>query len=337
MLVRNIHAANGTVIETVKGLSFNCMEVIRKVILFVFLLFSGLSVFGQKKRVCFTFDDLPVVNYAVTDTASLRTISDNLIHSLKKNHIPAIGFVNEEKCYDENGINDFQVSLLRNWVRGGFDLGNHTYSHPDFNLVSLKVFSENVLKGETISRQLLAEKGKKLVYFRHPFLHVGNNRVKADSLRDFLSRQGYTVAPVTIDNEDYLFALAYQRAKAKTDTMLMRQIGHDYLGYMAMKMKYFGNQAKILFGREIPQILLLHASNLNADYVDALANVFSRNGYEFISLRKALEDKMYESPITVYGNWGISWIDRWALSMGKKGNFFKEEPETPGYIQKLAE
>ena len=337
MKVRNINTAKDTVSEAVKRHSFNYVEGICKVILFVFLLFSGLSVFSQKKQVCFTFDDLPVVNYAVTDTVSLRTISDNLIHSLKKNHIPAIGFVNEKKCYDENGINDFQVSLLRNWVRGGLDLGNHTYSHPDFNLVSLKVFSEDVLKGEMISRQLLAEKGKKLVYFRHPFLHVGNNRVKADSLSDFLSRQGYTVAPVTIDNDDYLFALAYKRAKAKQDTKLMRQIGHDYLGYMERKLKYFENQARILFGREISQILLLHASNLNADYVDSLAVVFRNNDYDFVSIGKVLEDKAYASPISVYGNWGISWIDKWALSMGKKGTFFKEEPETPGYIQKLAE
>jgi hypothetical protein len=45
-----------------------------------------------------------------------------------------------------------------------------------------------------------------------------------------------------------------------------------------------------------------------------------------------LQDEAYQTPITVYGKWGISWIDRWALSQGKKGDFFKGDPETPAYI-----
>ena len=316
---------------------FGIATVCRPVICCIFLLFYGMFSFAQKKQVCFSFDDLPVVNYGISDTICLRNISDNLIHSLKSNHIPAIGFMNEQKLYDGQEKNSFQVSLLRNWVNGGLELGNHTYSHPDYNKVSFQYFSADLLKGETISREILARKGHKLIYFRHPFLHVGNTKAKADSLSDFLSRQGYRVAPVTIDNEDYIFALAYKRAKDKQDTLLVKQIGHDYLGYMERKLKYFENQARILFGREISQILLLHASNLNADYVDSLAVVFRNNDYDFVSIGKALEDKAYASPISVYGNWGISWIDKWALSMGKKGSFFREEPETPAYIKKLSE
>ncbi len=50
----------------------------------------------------------------------------------------------------------------------------------------------------------------------------------------------------------------------------------------------------------------------------------------------SLQDKVYETEISSYGNWGISWIDRWALSKGKKGEFFKGEPSTPEYIVELA-
>jgi peptidoglycan/xylan/chitin deacetylase (PgdA/CDA1 family) len=216
-------------------------------------------------------------------------------------------------------------------------LGNHTYSHPDYHALSFEAFSQDVLKGEVITREILNRKGLSLTYFRHPFLHTGNSKEKNDSLNIFLSDHGYTIAPVTIDNEDYLFALAYKRAKDKGDITLMKKIGSDYLDYMESKLKYFERQADLLFGRQINQILLLHANLLNADYLDSLAKMFLKKNYEFVTMKEALEDRAYETSITVYGKWGISWIDRWALSQGKKGDFFKGDPMTPDYIKKLVE
>ena len=69
--------------------------------------------------------------------------------------------------------------------------------------------------------------------------------------------------------------------------------------------------------------------------VDELASMFLKNNYEFISLAEALKDPAYQTEVTSFGNWGISWIDRWAMSAGKKKEFFKEEPATPEYIVEL--
>jgi len=304
---------------------------------FFVLLFSGLLAFGQQKQVCFSFDDLPVVSYGITDTVFQEKLVNQLANSLNNNKIPAIGFVNESKLYNNEGVNQFQVKLLKIWVNSGLDLGNHTFSHPDYNAVSFQDYSADILKGETISRKILNDIGKSIKYFRHPFLHVGNSKVKADSLSDFLLKKGYQVAPVTIDNEDYLFALAYKRAAVKKNTGLMRQIGGDYVNYMEKKLNYYNNQANRLFGRDINQILLLHASSLNSDYIDSLITMFKKNNFIFVNMDKAIEDQVYKTEVTAYGNWGISWLDRWALSQGKKGDFFREDPATPDYITKLAE
>ena len=308
-----------------------------RIFAFLVLFFPGLISFGQKKQVCFSFDDLPVVSYGITDTSVQKALIDKLILSLKKNKITAIGFVNEKKLYTGKVINRFQLELLECWVNNDLDLGNHTYSHPDYNSTSFNDYSQDILKGETITKHLLNSKGKSIRYFRHPFLHAGNSKIKADSLNDFLSNHGYRVAPITIDNEDYLFALAYKRAKGKSDENLRIQIGQDYVSYMEQKLKYFETQAYKLFGRNINQILLVHASSLNSDYIDSLATMFRKNNYIFVNMDKALEDEVYKTDIKVFGNWGISWIDRWALTQGKKGDFFKNEPVTPDYIKKLAE
>jgi peptidoglycan/xylan/chitin deacetylase (PgdA/CDA1 family) len=307
-----------------------------KVSALILLSFISLLSSGQRKNVCFSFDDLPLVSYNITDSTMQKSLVSNLISSLLKNRIPAIGFVNENKLFDKKDLNIFRVGLLNMWVDNGLDLGNHTFSHPDYNTVSFNEFTLDILKGEKISKNILGHRNKSLKYFRHPYLHMGNSKEKADSLTTFLSDHGYVVAPVTIDNEDYLFAAAYEKSKVNNDPQIMKQIGHDYINYMEKKLKYFERQASILFGRNINQILLLHASLLNSDYLDSLAIMFHNNNYNFISMDKTLEDDVYKTEITRFGNWGISWIDRWALSSGKKGNFFEGDPVTPDYIVKMS-
>jgi peptidoglycan/xylan/chitin deacetylase (PgdA/CDA1 family) len=308
----------------------------KHIILFILIFVVNISL--AQKQVCFSFDDLPVVNYGITGPGYQQQLMDRLVVSLRKHHIPAIGFVNEKKLYDKDGVLlPFQVEILKNWVTSGMELGNHTFSHPDYNKTSYTDFTNEIIRGQTITKEILAGKGQSPRFFRHPFLHVGNTKEKADSLDNFLKEHGYTVAPVTIDNEDYLFAVAYKRAGVKSDTALMRQIRTDFVNYMEQKLHYFEKQSKALFGRNIPQILLLHASLLNSDCVDLLGTMFGKNEYEFVTMDEALQDKVYQTPVTVYGDRGISWIDRWALSRGKKGDFFKEDPETPCYIKKLAE
>jgi peptidoglycan/xylan/chitin deacetylase (PgdA/CDA1 family) len=308
----------------------------KTIILLIFIIAVSSS-YAQTKQVCFSFDDLPMVSYGITDSVYQQQLMCRLVASLNKHSIPAIGFVNERKLHESEGpIIPFQVGILKTWLNGGLELGNHTYSHPDYNKVSLSEYTNDIIKGETISKEILAKKGKSLRYFRHPFLHVGNTKTKADSLDYFLKERGYTVAPVTIDNDDYLFAVAYKRASVKNDTVLMRQIRNDFVEYIEKKVGYYEKQSQALFGRYIPQILLLHTSLLNSDCVGLLATMFKKNQYEFIDMDKALQDKAYQTPVTVYSDWGISWIDKWALSQGEKGDFFKDEPNTPEYIKTLA-
>lgn len=302
----------------------------------IFLIVHVVS-FGQPKQVCFSFDDLPLVSYGIGDSTYQKALFTKIVTSLYQHNVPAIGFVNEKKLHNTAGEIPYQVNLLRYWLAHGLDLGNHTYAHPDYNDVSFCNYMDDIIKGEPILTRILAEQGKPLKYFRHPFLHVGNNKAKADSLADFLTKRNYTVAPVTIDNDDYLFASAYKRTKDKKDTALMRRIGQDYIAYMEKKLVYYEMQSTRLFGRVCNQILLVHSSLLNSDYVDSLMVLYKAHGYTFVSMDNTLKDPVYETAITVYGKWGISWIDKWALSAGKKGEFFKDDPTTPAYVAKLAE
>jgi peptidoglycan/xylan/chitin deacetylase (PgdA/CDA1 family) len=284
----------------------------------------------ERRQVAITFDDLPVAGVLSHDVAESRAITARLLTAIARHHVPAIGFVNEMK------VDEARIPLLRAWLDAGLDLGNHTYSHIDVHTASLAEVEADVLRGETVTRRLLQERGRTLRFFRHPFLHTGRSLETKRGLESFLAAHGYRVAPVTIDNDEYIFAAAYDRAGARGDVAQKQRVAAAYVPYMLAKFEFFERNSKDLFGRQIRQILLLHANPLNADHFGELAGMLEARDYEFITLDRALEDNAYQSEDTFTGTGGITWIHRWALTRGIDRKFFAGEPETPAFVAEAA-
>jgi len=291
---------------------------------------------GQAARsVAITIDDLPVVSRNFTTAEDHERITRKLVGALTRHHVPAIGFVNEGKLYRNGALDERAVDLLRQWTRAGLELGNHTYSHPDLHVIDVDQYLGEIARGDEVTRVLLAEVGRKPRYFRHPFLHTGRSldiRGRVDSL---LATRGYRVAPVTIDNYDYIFANAYEEQLTRGDSAAARRVGEAYVPYMERVVDYYERQSRALFGREIPQVLLLHASALNAEYFDALARMLERRGRDVAPLERVVADSAYASPDRYAGPAGITWLHRWALTAGKRGAFFAGEPEVPGWVEEM--
>jgi len=136
---------------------------------------------------------------------------------------------------------------------------------------------------------------------------------------------------VTIDNNEYIYADIYKRAKLKNDTATMKTIGGAYLKYMELIVKHFEKLSLDFLSYEVRQILLLHANALNADYLGELIQVFQNRNYEFISLDTALKDPAYQLE-DVAAKKGLSWLHRWMLA---KGLEIREEPREPEMISEL--
>lgn len=285
------------------------------------------------RAVAVTFDDLPLVSAVELTGSERKELTDRLLTAITRHRVPAIGFVNEKKVMDQaGGVDSSRVDLLRSWLAAGMELGNHTWSHPDLHRVSLTQFQDDVLRGELVTRQLLALSGKTPRYFRHPFLHTGRSLAVRDSLTHFLAQHGYTVAPVTIDNSDYVFAVAYDRARAQGDSSGTARLRTAYLDYMDSVTVFYQRQADAILGRELPQVLLLHANRLNADTFASLAEMFQRRGYRFVSLEQALTDPAYRHRDDYTGPAGITWLHRWAMTAGVSPGVFRDEPEVPDWV-----
>ena len=279
------------------------------------------------REVAVTFDDLPA---PYGDLEDMRRITAKLLESLKRNRVPAIGFVNEAKLY-RRGETDARTDLLRAWLDAGFELGNHTFSHVNLQRAPLAEYEEDVVRGETVTRMLLAERGMKLRYFRHPFLFTGATPEYKRGLAEFLSARGYTVAPVTVDNNDFIFAKVYFDAKKRGDAGVAARVADAYVPYMESVFDFFERLSAETFGREVRQTLLLHANELNADHFDELAAMLRRRGYKFVTLEEALRDPAYAEPDALYKN-GVSWIHRWRAA---KGMPQKWEPDAPKFVNDL--
>lgn len=300
----------------------------------IVVLFLGVLGFAQDRQIAVTIDDLPVVSTR-SDIENRRTITRNLLKHIKKAKVPAIGFVNENKLYTKDKRDEQQVDLLRMWLDAGLELGNHTFSHLSLHDNSLEKYQAEILQGEIITKELLQAKSMQMRYFRHPYLWTGlSMEIKAD-LGKFLSKHNYTIAPVTIDNADYIFAQAYDRAFDKGDKTLMKKIGAAHVSYMEAKLGYWERQSVKLFNREIKQVLLLHANFINSDYFDDLAKMMKKRGYRFITLESALKDEAYKLPDNYIKRSGISWLHRWALDKGKE-YLIPDEPRVPEFVMKAS-
>ncbi|MEO8635763.1 MAG: polysaccharide deacetylase family protein [Gemmatimonadales bacterium] len=290
-----------------------------------------------ERLIAITFDDLPMVSATQVPVEVFEALTRQLVGSIVLHRVPAIGFVNEGKLYDTDGDADpRRVGLLEQWLGAGLSLGNHTWSHPDLHRMALVEFERDLLRGETVTRALLLAQGKPLRFFRHPFLHTGQPLAVRDSLLVFLDQHGYEVAPVTIDNSDYLFARAYDLARSRGDSILATRLATTYLDYMESVVVFYEGQADAIIGHAFPQVLLLHASALNAHTFDALATRLTTRGYHFVSLELALRDPAYQNQDRYAGNAGISWLQRWAITRGMLGSTFLGEPEVPDWVEAAA-
>jgi peptidoglycan-N-acetylglucosamine deacetylase len=286
------------------------------------------------RRLVITMDDLPGAMPA-SDTnvgalADVQRYNRSITAVFHKHHVPAIGFVNEVKVQVANE-RDARVALLKLWLDAGLELGNHTYSHPDFSKTPVQQYEDETIRGEVVTSSLLAAEGKKERFFRHPYLSTGATVEAKSEFEAFLKARGYQIAPVTVENADYEFNDVLTDARAAKDKSRAEKTKTEYRAFTKTAFEFYEDASKKLFGREIPQALLIHDNEINSEMLDALLTDMEQRGYRFISLDEAMSDPAYATPDRFVGPVGISWIDRWKIALGGQPDY-EHDPDPPAWI-----
>ena len=299
------------------------------------LSFATLAPGAEPRRIAITVDDLPWVEFAKTDADVVQERFSTLVEVLARHHTAAIGFVNEDKLEVDGNVDARRKALLERWLDAGLELGNHTYGHVGMHAVPIDDYLEAIERGEAVTRGLMSARQRELRWYRHPFLQAGQVDADRAKLAAWLEAHDYRVAPVTVDNGDWIYARAYVNA-VDTDAALAKRLRDDYVAYMDAKVAYYEQQSKRLFGREIPQVLLCHASALNADALPLLFARLEKRGYEFATLESVVADPAYAHEDGYRGRAGISWMHRWAMAEKKPTVFYEGEPAVPKWVMDLA-
>lgn len=274
------------------------------------------------REVAITIDDIPRGgDGGGRSYGDIRVMTERLLSPFRERHIPLTGFVHPGRT--ELSPDDLR-HILDLWLDAGAGLGNHTWSHADLNRTSVPDYEADILKADTFLRPIVEQRGKKLEYFRFPMLHAGPAPETKQAIAQFLADHHYRNAPVTFDNSDDMFAARYTTAEYRA------RVIKEYVPYLESVVAFFERRSVEVVGHEFPQIMLLHASDLNARMMPDILAMFERRGYRFIALGDALADEAYRLPENYVGTGGFSWIHRWSMTRGMSS---QGEPDEPAWVR----
>ena len=232
-----------------------------------------------------TMDDFYWQN-AVKLTGAER--SRAILDVLQKHSTKAALFVIGRNVEEDQG-----KQLLSAWDKAGHMIGNHTYSHRNFNARETDVmeYQKDILRAEELLREFTRFKK----YFRFPMLKEGDTLAKREALRFFLKTRGYQNGHVTIDSSDWAIDQRLTKrvgAKPAADVKPYRDF---YLEHMWARSQYYDRLAEKVLGRPVKHTVLVHFNLLNGLFLGDLLKMYKGRGWELIEAEEAFTDPVFAS------------------------------------------
>lgn len=234
-----------------------------------------------------TFDDLP--NHGEKPPSVTRVeIAQSILETIKLEQLPPVyGFINAAKVQAD----PITEPVLKAWRDAGQPLGNHTWSHPNLDDITAEAFEAEILKNEPMLKKYMPDQDWR--WLRYPFLHEGDTLEKRRAVRVWLVEHHYQTAEVSMDFEDYLWNAPYARCVAKGDTAAIAKLHDSYLATADHYLTVFRTLSKMLYGRDVKYILLMHVGAFDAKMLPELLALYRKQGFSFISLQDAMTDPIY--------------------------------------------
>ena len=265
-----------------------------------------------------TVDDLPVASRFHEDPAERRRITDGLLAVLVKHRVRAVGFVTWANF---RGTSDQE--LLDDWLNQGHELGNHSDRHLNLTSSDAGAWVADVESARARLDGFLRARGRRLRFFRFPFLREGDSEAKLDAARGWLARSGQRNLPVTIDDQDWSFEEPWVRAQRAGDATALARVAEDYLAALRLSVRHHEANGDRLLGRQSPQVLLLHANAVGVGCWDRLFTWLEEAGHRFASADEVLADPVFSELPRVPATHGFGLWDR--LSVARREALAREQ------------
>ena len=240
-----------------------------------------LSIPACAQKIAFTFDDGPDMSDHIGLSARAR--NEAILGQLSAAHLKSILFVTRTDA--DRSRND----LIAAWGEQGHQIGNHTATHPDFVEVNLAEYERDFLRCDEALRYMRGFTRR----FRFPYLKEGNTSAKRDGFRAFLQANGYGTGPVSIDTSDWYYSRRLA-ARLQRDPHADRIPYRDaYLRHLFDRARYYDGLSRLLLGRSVAHVTLLHHNLINALFFRDAVQMFREKGWTPIDSEAAFADPVY--------------------------------------------
>ena len=233
--------------------------------------------------------------------------AENVIAILKTRRLPPVyGFINAKKLEG----NEDGAEALKLWAAAE-PVGNHTYAHMDLEQNTPEAFEREVEENEPALELLSKDEKDNWHWFRYPYLHEGDTVEKRRAVRAYLKAHGYRIAQVTLDWEDYLWNTAYARCVAKNDQKSIEWLHSSYLSTASEFLDLGREQAKLIYGREISYVLLMHLGAYSSTILPDALDLLKKKGFKLVTLEEAESDAAYDGDPDVGLHDAGTMLDQW--------------------------
>jgi peptidoglycan/xylan/chitin deacetylase (PgdA/CDA1 family) len=173
---------------------------------------------------------------------------------------------------------------------------------------SVEDFEQDIRKNEPVLESLMA--GGDWHWFRYPFLWEGDTFEKRRAIRAYLAANGYRVAQVTLDFEDYAWNDPFARCAAKNDAAAIERLKILYMTTAVEYIRLGQTMSMQIYGRNIRHVLLLHLGGFETVMLPQLLNYLKSQGFSLITLEEAENDPAYQSDPNIASKWGGTLLEQ---------------------------
>ncbi|MEO5707764.1 MAG: polysaccharide deacetylase family protein [Alteraurantiacibacter sp.] len=237
------------------------------------------------KRIALSFDDVPrhAGAFFTPDERAAR-----LIAGLAEGGVDQAGFfVTPGNLATADGAGG--EARIAAYVAAGHVIANHSFTHRSLNDLSAAAYLADLDRAE----EWLKDRPGHRPWFRYPYLHEGQD-ARRDEVRAGLRQRGLLNAYITVDNWDWHIddlANAARRAGSPMDIAALRDF---YVTTLVSAADHADVVARAATGRSPAQVILLHETDLNAQFVADLARALRAAGWTIIGI-----DEAYADPIAL--------------------------------------
>jgi len=241
----------------------------------------------NKPKISFTFDD-----GITTDIAGFKFEDWNrmILDALEQAGLKAVFFVTGSNKLDKKG-----AILLKSWDEMGHRIGNHSFTHPNFNsqMRTVSDFEKELRQTDKV----ISKFSHRIKRFRFPYLKEGGDARKVNRIRKILAENQYSNGYVTVDCSDwYINARLIKRIGEKgLERTRIDEFRKFYLEHVLDRAKYYEKLSFELNQRHISHTLLLHHNLTSALFLADLIEAFKGLGWEVVDADLAYDDQIFQT------------------------------------------